>query len=404
MQDTPRANRLHIAIVGRRNAGKSSLINALTNQDIALVSEVPGTTTDPVFKAMEILPIGPCMIIDTAGLDDTGDLGELRVKKTLEVLNQADLVVLVIDPLLGITDFDLEIKNEIEDRNLPLVGVVNKADLVDIDLGVLEKQLGLTLIKVSAATGEGIEELKKRIIQEAPFDFEEPHIVGDLIEPGDICVLVIPIDSAAPKGRIILPQVQTIRDILDHAAVAVAVQHTELRETLNKLTEKPKIVITDSQAFARVAADTPDDVWMTSFSILYARYKGDLAELVRGAKAIKSLQPGDKVLIAEACTHHRQPDDIGTKQIPRRLEQLVGGELDISWSSGMGYPENLEEFKLIIHCGACMINRKQMLNRIRRARNRGVPIVNYGVFLAYANGILERALKPFPEVDRIFRE
>lgn len=404
MQETPRANRLHIAIVGRRNAGKSSLINALTNQDIALVSEVPGTTTDPVFKAMEILPIGPSIIIDTAGLDDTGELGELRVKKTLEVLEQADLVVLVIDPLLGITEFDLEIKKEIENRRIPLIGVVNKADLVDIDPGFLEKQLELSLIKVSAATGEGIEDLKQRIIQEAPFDFEEPHIVGDLIEPGDLCVLVVPIDSAAPKGRIILPQVQTIRDILDHAAVSVVVQDTELRETLNKLNEKPKIVITDSQAFARVAADTPDDVWMTSFSILYARYKGDLAELIRGAKAIKSLQPGDKVLIAEACTHHRQPDDIGKYQIPRYLERLVGGELDFSWSSGMGYPENLEEFKLIIHCGACMINRRQMLNRIRRARAKGVPIVNYGVFLAYANGILERALKPFPEVDRIFRE
>ncbi|MGE5544039.1 MAG: [FeFe] hydrogenase H-cluster maturation GTPase HydF [Bacillota bacterium] len=404
MQDTPKSNRLHIAIVGRRNGGKSSLINALTNQDIALVSNIPGTTTDPVFKAMEILPIGPCMIIDTAGLDDAGDLGELRIKKTREVLNQTDLAVLVIDPLVGITGSDLEIKKEIETRKIPLVGVVNKSDLVEMDIVSMEKQLGLPLIKVSAVTGEGIDELKERIIQEAPFDFEEPAIVGDLIEPGDICVLVVPIDSAAPKGRIILPQVQTIRDALDHAAISVVVQDTELRETLNKLTQKPRIVITDSQAFAKVAADTPDDVWMTSFSILYARYKGDLVELIRGAKAIKSLQPGDKVLIAEACTHHRQPDDIGKHQIPRWLKQQVGGELDIQWSSGMGYPENLEEFKLIIHCGACMINRRQMLHRIRRAREKGVPIVNYGVFLAYVNGILDRALKPFPEADKVLQD
>ncbi len=404
MQDTPKSNRLHIAIVGRRNGGKSSLINALTNQDIALVSDIPGTTTDPVFKAMEILPIGPCMIIDTAGLDDTGDLGELRIRKTKEVFNQTDLAILVIDPLVGVTASDIEIKREIESRKIPLVGVVNKSDLVDIDLGVMEKQLGLALIKVSAATGRGIDDLKERIIQEAPLDFEEPYIVGDLIRPGDFCVLVVPIDSAAPKGRLILPQVQTIRDILDHAGVSIVVRDTELREALNKLAEKPKIVITDSQAFARVAADTPDDVGMTSFSILYARYKGDLAELIQGAKAIRSLQPGDKVLIAEACTHHRQADDIGKYQIPRWLKQQVGEGLDIQWSSGMGYPENLEEFKLIIHCGACMINRRQMLSRIRMARQKGVPIVNYGVFLAYANGILDRALKPFPEADRAFRE
>ena len=380
------------------------MINALTNQDIALVSDIPGTTTDPVFKAMEIPPVGPCMIIDTAGLDDEGDLGELRIKKTREVLNQTDLAVLVIDPRVGITSSDLEIKRDIETRRIPLVGVVNKSDLIDTDASSMEKQLGVPLIKVSAVTGQGIDELKERIIQKAPFDFEEPAIVGDLIERGDLCVLVVPVDSAAPKGRLILPQVQTIRDILDHSAVSVVVQDTELRETLNKLTRKPKIVITDSQAFARVAADTPDDVWLTSFSILYARYKGDLAELIRGAKAIKSLQPGDKVLIAEACTHHRQEDDIGKYQIPGWLKRQAEGELDIQWSSGMGYPENLEEFKLIVHCGACMINRRQMLHRIRRAREKGVPLVNYGVFLAYMNGILDRALKPFPEADRAFRE
>jgi [FeFe] hydrogenase H-cluster maturation GTPase HydF len=403
MQDTPRGNRLHIAIFGRRNAGKSSLINALTNQNIALVSDIPGTTTDPVFKAMEILPIGPCMIIDTAGLDDVGQLGELRIKKTREVLNQTDLALLLIDSTVGVTDFELELAEEIKARKIPLVGVLHKADLNDNDAGGTENQLGVPLVAVSSKTGAGIEKLKERIIQEAPSDFEEPYIVGDLINPGDVCVLVVPIDLAAPKGRLILPQVQTIRDILDNDAVAMVVKERELREALNKLGQKPRIVITDSQAFLKVAADTPEDVMMTSFSILFARYKGDLTELVRGARAVEGLKPGDKVLIAEACSHHRQADDIGKVQIPRWLRQYVGGELEFHWSSGLGYPENLEEFKLIIHCGACMINRRQMLYRIQRAREKGVPIVNYGVFLAFVHGILDRALKPFPLAAMAFQ-
>lgn len=396
MQDTPKANRLHIAIFGRRNAGKSSLINALTNQNIALVSEVPGTTTDPVFKAMEILPIGPCMIIDTAGIDDEGLLGELRVKKTREVLNQTDLAILVIDPTVGITDFEKDLKHQISQKKIPIVGVVNKADLKTYDIKQMEKEIGLPLVEVSSVTGQGIANLKERIIQAAPFDFEEPHILGDLINPGDICVLVVPIDSAAPKGRLILPQVQAIRDLLDHNAIALVVKETELKEALSKLKDKPRLVVTDSQAFGKVAQDTPEDVPLTSFSILFARYKGDLPELVRGVRAIKKLKPGDRVLISEACTHHRQEDDIGTVKIPRLLRQYVGGDLDFHWSSGTGYPENLEQFKLIIHCGACMINRRQMLYRIEQAREKGVPIVNYGVFLAYMNGILERALKPIP--------
>jgi len=403
MQDTPKANRLHIAIFGRRNAGKSSLINALTNQNIALVSEIPGTTTDPVFKAMEILPIGPCMIIDTAGIDDEGMLGELRVKKTREVLNQTDLAILVIDPTVGITDFEKDLQRQISQKKIPIVGVVNKADLKTYDIKKMEKELGLPLVEVSSVTGQGIANLKERIIQAAPFDFEEPHILGDLINPGDICVLVVPIDLAAPKGRLILPQVQTIRDLLDNDAIAVVVKERELREALNRLRDKPKLVVTDSQAFLKVAADTPEDVWMTSFSILFARYKGDLLELVKGARAIDSLKPGDKVLIAEACTHHRQADDIGQVQIPRWLRQYVGGDLEFNWSSGTGYPENLEEFKLIIHCGGCMINRRQMLYRIEQARAKGVPIVNYGVFLAYVHGILDRALEPFPLARLAFR-
>lgn len=403
MQDTPKANRLHIAIFGRRNAGKSSLINALTNQEIALVSEVPGTTTDPVFKAMEILPIGPCMIIDTAGLDDEGLLGELRIKKSREVLNQTDVALLVIDPLAGISEFEHELVKEIQARKIPLLGVINKIDLGDIDSKEIAKSLKIPLIKVSSLSGMGITQLKERLIKIAPSNFEEPYIVGDLINPGDTCVLVVPIDLAAPKGRLILPQVQTIRDILDNDAMALVVKERELREALEQLKQKPRLVITDSQAFLKVAADTPDDVWMTSFSILFARFKGDLLELVKGAHAVKNLQAGDKVLIAEACTHHAQADDIGKVQIPRWLRQYVGGELDFQWSSGNTYPENIKDFQLIVHCAGCMLNRRQMLHRIQVARENGVPIVNYGVILAFVHGILDRALQPFPLAQMAFR-
>lgn len=393
---TPRGQRLHIAIFGRRNAGKSSLINALTGQEIALVSEVPGTTTDPVFKAMEILPVGPCMVIDTAGIDDVGQLGALRVRKTRQILNQTDLAILVVDPAIGITDFEREIKSEIEAKEIPLIGVLNKIDLGIEDTGTLATELGLPLVEVSSLTGAGIDKLKEQIIQSAPFDFEEPHIVSDLIGPGDVCVLVVPIDLAAPKGRLILPQVQTLRDLLDHDAIGLVVKERELREALAGLRHPPRLVVTDSQAFMKVAADTPPEVPLTSFSILFARYKGDLPELVRGARAVASLRPGDRVLIAEACTHHRLADDIGRVQIPRWLRQYVGGELDFHWSSGVGYPESLQEFRLVVHCGGCMINRRQMLYRIQLARDKGVPIVNYGVLLAFVHGVLERALQPFP--------
>ncbi|MGE5373105.1 MAG: [FeFe] hydrogenase H-cluster maturation GTPase HydF [Solirubrobacterales bacterium] len=402
MQETPKANRLHIALFGRRNAGKSSLINALTNQELAVVSEIPGTTTDPVFKAMEILPIGPCMIIDTAGIDDVGTLGQLRVKKTREVLNQTDLALVLIDATVGVTDFELDLKAEIGAKKIPIIGVVNKTDLSTVDLAALEKAFGLPLVEVSAQNRTGIGTLKERIILNAPFDFEEPHILGDLINPGDVCVLVVPIDLAAPKGRLILPQVQTIRDILDNDAITMVVKERELREALGRLNGKPRIVVTDSQAFLKVAADTPNDVMMTSFSILFARHKGDLLELVRGARAIDNLRPGDRVLIAEACTHHRQADDIGRVQIPRWLRQYVGGELQFDFSSGTGYPENLEDYKLVVHCGGCMINRRQMLYRIQQAVEREVPIVNYGVLLAFVHGILARALDPFPRAKQIY--
>lgn len=395
MQETPRANRLHIAIFGRRNAGKSSLINAITGQDIALVSEKAGTTTDPVYKAMEILPLGPCVLIDTAGIDDEGELGVLRIKKTREVLDKTDLAILVIDPSQGISAFELDLVNEFNKRNIPFLPVVNKIDQANPPVAEIEKQINEKVHKVSAATGEGINELKEMIASKAPQDYQEPAIIGDILNPGDMCILVTPIDSAAPKGRLILPQVQTIRDILDHNAQALVVKETELAKALESLKNPPRIVVTDSQAFKEVAAIVDDSVPLTSFSILYARYKGDLKILLKGIERLKELKPGDKVLIAEACTHHRQQDDIGTVKIPRLLEKIIGGKPDLSWSSGTGYPENLSSFKLVIHCGACMLNRRQMLSRINKALEAGVPITNYGLFLAYASGILERVLKPF---------
>lgn len=395
MLDTPRANRLHIALFGRRNAGKSSLINALTNQDIALVSPVPGTTTDPVFKAMEILPLGPVMLIDTAGLDDEGELGRLRVQKTREVLPKADLALLVVDASTGITPFDREIAALCRQHNLPLIGVMNKSDLATPDLTAARSALDLPWVAVSSQTGAGIEELKQLMIEQVPQNWEPKTILGDLVQPGETVVLVVPIDSAAPKGRLILPQVQVLRDCLDHGILAAVCRETELAATLANLQQPPALVVTDSQAFGLVASLVPESIALTSFSILYARYKGDLATLAAGARAISQLKPGDRVLIAEACTHHRQPDDIGKAKIPRWLNQMVGGELKYSWSSGQGYPADLEAYQLIVHCGACMLNRRSMLHRLQQARSRQVPIVNYGVLIAAVHGILERVLKPF---------
>lgn len=398
MNETPRANRLHIAIFGRRNAGKSSLINALTNQDIAVVSSIAGTTTDPVYKSMEILPIGPVVIIDTAGIDDEGELGELRVQRSLEVLNKADLVLLVIESGAGITDFEAAIVRRCREKKLPIVTVLNKQDIHPATPGELqgiESCLGLTPLLVSALTRKGIGALKQELIKAAPSSWDEPSIVGDLLNPGDLVVLVVPIDLAAPKGRLILPQVQTIRDILDNDAMAYVVKERELKECFSTLCQKPRLVITDSQAFLKADADTPPDIMLTSFSILFARYKGDLTALAAGARAIETLQPGDKILMAEACTHHRVEDDIGTVKIPRWLRQFVGGELEFHWSSGARFPENLADYKLIVHCGGCMINRREMLSRIMQAQEAEVPIVNYGVCIAYIMGILPRALAPF---------
>ncbi len=408
MNETPRGNRLHIALFGRRNAGKSSLINALTNQSLAIVSSVAGTTTDPVYKSMEILPIGPVVVIDTAGLDDVGELGQLRVAKSLEVLRKSDLVLLVVDAVIGIGEPEKALAEKCLAQQLPFILVFNKTDLQEVPSATLDAaKNGLNAaaaVAVSAQERRGVGELKIAMVRHAPARWDTQTIVGDLLQPGDIAVLVVPIDLAAPAGRLILPQVQMIRDILDHDAMAYTVKERELKECIASLHRKPKIVITDSQVFLKADADTPPDVLLTSFSILFARYKGDLETMVRGAKAIDHLKPGDKVLISESCTHHRVEDDIGTVKIPRWLRQHVGGELIVDHSSGLTFPQNLSEYKLVLHCGACMTNRREMLARIVQVQQAGVPIVNYGVAIAALMGILHRALSPFPLLQDILDE
>ncbi|MCR3760259.1 [FeFe] hydrogenase H-cluster maturation GTPase HydF [Clostridium felsineum] len=399
---TPKGDRIHIALFGKTNVGKSSVINALTSQDIALVSNVKGTTTDPVYKAMELLPLGPVMIIDTAGLDDTSNLGNLRREKTFEVLDKTDIAILVLDVESGVTDYDKTIYSLLSEKKIPLIGVLNKIDKKDFKIEDYASQFKIPIVPVSALKNTGIDDLKDELIRLAPENEDKFKIVGDLLSPGDIAILVTPIDKAAPKGRLILPQQQTIRDILESDAIAIVTKEFELRETLESLNKKPKIVITDSQVFLKVAADTPKDILMTSFSILMARHKGDLIELARGAKAIENLKDGDKVLIAEACTHHRQSDDIGKVKIPRWLRQKTGKKLEFDFSSGFSFPSNIEDYALIVHCAGCMLNRRSMLHRIDVSVKREVPIVNYGVLIAYVQGILPRALKPFPYADMIF--
>ena len=399
LNKTPNANRLHIAIFGKRNMGKSTLINAITNQNIAIVSDYAGTTTDPVYKAMEILPIGPVVLIDTAGFDDEGTLGELRIEKTLEVIKKTDIALLVVDSK-GFSYFDVNIINKLKETNTPFIVVLNKSDLNDSNCIFLEelKAEDYIFTQVSAKEKIKIEELKNLIIKHSPKSFEQPSILGELINPGDHVVLVTPIDTGMPKGRLILPQVQMIRDILDNDAIVHQCKEKELRYLLDSLKIKPKLVITDSQVFSSVSADTPEDIALTSFSILFAKYKGDLFKLVEGAKALKNLKAGDKVLIAEACTHHAQPDDIGTVKIPRWIKSHINSDIIFEFASGRDYPDNLHEYKLVIHCGACTLNRKEMLNRIESSLEKGTPIINYGLCIAYLHGIFERALKPFPEV------
>lgn len=388
MNSTPSSERVHIGIFGKRNAGKSSLINALTGQDLAIVSEVRGTTTDPVSKAMELLPLGPVVMIDTPGLDDEGELGSLRVKKGYQVLNKTDIAVLVVDGTEGMTEADEKLLARIREKEIPWIVVFHKSDLAK---PVLPE--GETYLAVSSATGENIQELKEMIARQVPDENQGRRLVGDLLQPSDFVVLVVPIDKAAPKGRLILPQQQTIRDILEADAVSIVVKENELKNTLAELGKKPKMVITDSQAFQQVAADTPEDITLTSFSILFARYKGELKPYAEGVKALETIQDGDRILISEGCTHHRQCDDIGTVKLPRWIRGYTGVEPEFSFTSGGEFPEDLSPYKLIIHCGGCMLNAREMRYRIACARDAGVPITNYGMAIAYMNGILERSLR-----------
>lgn len=392
LNDTPTANRLHIGFFGRRNAGKSSVVNAVTGQELSVVSDVLGTTTDPVMKAMELLPLGPVMIIDTAGIDDEGELGALRVKKTRQVLNKTDVAVLVVDGTLGLAESDRELLELFRKKELPHIVVYNKADMGST------VEIAENSISVSAKTGVGIHELKERIGTLAKVEDMRLRIVGDLLNEGDIAVLVTPIDSAAPKGRLILPQQQTIRDVLEAGAIAMVCKETELKITLAALAKKPALVITDSQAFAAVASDTPEDVPLTSFSILMARYKGFLSEAVNGAAAIDRLTDGDKVLICEGCTHHKQCDDIGSVKIPRWLKEYTGKDLDITNTNGTEFPEDLSPYALVIHCGGCMLTEREVKYRMKCAVDAGIPFTNYGTAIAHIKGVLRRSVGMFPDI------
>lgn len=395
LNQTPSANRTHIGIFGKRNAGKSSLINAITGQNYAIVSDVLGTTTDPVLKSMELLPLGPVVIIDTPGLDDEGTLGALRIQKAYQILNKTDIAVLVIDASSGVTKEDSEILKRIHEKEIPCVIVVNKSDICpNCNLEDLPLPDSDSAILVSSKTGEHIHELKELLAQQASQDTIQKSIVADLLNPLDFVVLVVPIDSAAPKGRLILPQQQTIRDILEAKASAIVVQETELAETLNSLGKKPKMVITDSQVFKKVSAVTPDDILLTSFSILFARYKGNLKILVNGASALDSLKNGDRILISEGCTHHRQCDDIGTVKLPNWIRNYTKKEIEFEFTSGTEFPLDLSSYKMIVHCGGCMLNEREMKYRLKCAEDAKIPITNYGTCIAYINGILNRSLEP----------
>lgn len=402
MNTTPNSNRLHIGIFGNRNAGKSTLINALTSQRLAIVSDVPGTTADPVSKAMELLPVGPVVITDTAGYDDTGELGSLRMDKTLEQLDRTELAIMVIDCTKGITERDRDFFLKLKERKIPTIAAFGKADISDgCDTGFFVDN-DTDFCFVSGKDGRGISELKELIIKHSKGLVKEASVVEGLIEDGGTAVLVVPIDSAAPKGRLILPQQQTIRAILDKNGFAVVTKETGIRTVLENMKKKPDVVITDSQAFARVAADVPEDIPLTSFSILFARYKGELEPLIKGINRIAKLKKGDSVLICEGCTHHRQCDDIGTVKIPGLLKKMLGFMPQLSFVSGSEFPKELEKYSLIIHCGGCMLNQAEMKSRIRRAVECGVPITNYGMLLAYGNGIFERALKPISEAYELY--
>lgn len=383
---TPRSNRIHIAFFGRRNVGKSSLVNAITNQEISIVSSIKGTTTDPVYKAMELLPLGPVVIIDTPGIDDEGTLGELRVRRTKQILNKSDIAILVIDEN-GIVDIDQELIDLFDKKEIPYLVVNNKSDIKIVDNAN---------ISVSSITKEGIEELKEKIARLVKF--EDKQLIGDLLTSDDVVVLVTPIDDSAPKGRLILPQVQTIRDILDTNATSIVIKEDKIKETLGKLKEKPKLVITDSQVFNKVSKDVPEDIFLTSFSILMARYKGFLKTAVDGVRSIENLKDGDIVLISEGCTHHKQCDDIGTVKIPRWLREYTKKDFVIETVSGGDFPDDLSRYALIIHCGGCMLNEREVTYRMKCAIDFGVPFTNYGIIIAYMNKILDRSIQIFEDL------
>lgn len=385
------AERIHIGFFGRRNAGKSSLVNAVTGQDLAVVSDVKGTTTDPVRKAMELLPLGPVVIIDTPGLDDEGKLGALRVRKALQVLDKTDIAVLVVDGTVGMGRPDRELVQVFEERKIPHLIVYNKCDL-------LQRREG-DFHFASAKTMEGIHALKEKLGDFARGMKGEKILCSDLFAPGNLVVLVTPIDESAPKGRLILPQQLVLRDILDHHGIAVVCQDTQVQQTLAALGKPPRLVITDSQAFARVSRDTPEQIPLTSFSILMARYKGDLRQLLEGAGVLSGLKDGDRVLICEGCTHHRQCNDIGTVKLPKLIAKSCGAQPSFSFTSGGEFPEDLSQYALVVHCGGCMLSEQQMRSRMARCAGAGVPMVNYGVALAQMNGILERSIRPIPGVQ-----
>lgn len=408
MNQTPSSERVHIGFFGRRNAGKSSVLNAVTGQDLAVVSDVKGTTTDPVQKSMELLPLGPVVVIDTPGIDDEGELGALRVKKSYQVLNKSDAAVLVVDASLGLCEEDFAFIEHIQKKQIPYAVAFNKSDLAPSaslakDLQYL-KEHQIDFVSVSTADLSGIDTLKEKIATLAKTEDTKLRIVADLIHPSDFVVLVVPIDKAAPKGRLILPQQQTIRDILEADATAIVVKEYELRDTLAHLGKKPRLVITDSQVFAKVSADTPADIMLTSFSILFARYKGNLPALVKGVTALEQIEDGDKILVSEGCTHHRQCDDIGSVKLPRWIRQYTGKEPEFVFSSGTEFPADLSPYKMIVHCGGCMLNAREMKYRLACAKDQNIPMTNYGILIAYIQGILKRRVEPFPAVSMMLTE
>lgn len=406
LNSTPSAERVHIGIFGKRNAGKSSVINAITNQSLAIVSDIKGTTTDPVSKAMELLPLGPVIIIDTPGLDDVGELGKMRVQKSYQVLNKTDIGILVVDGTLGTTTEDEALIARFKEKNIPYIIVMNKLDLVKEDfLHINESTYNLSnTIWVSSTTNENIHELKEMIAKQVTTDEPKFKIVADLLDPSDFVVLVVPIDKAAPKGRLILPQQQTIRDILEANAIAIVVKECELKETLQNLGKKPKLVITDSQVFAKVSVETPNDILLTSFSILFARYKGDLEETIKGVIALESLKDNDTILISEGCTHHRQCNDIGKVKIPKWVIQYTNKHLNFEFTSGTEFPYDLSKYKMIIHCGGCTLNEREMKYRVKCAKDQNIPITNYGILISYIQGILKRTVEPFPYISYLLEE